>query len=97
MCATNDLDLDHHSVEMLHAAVSAVVRLGADIAAVRARTGEVIAVAERDGWESDLRSGARVIVRRLGRVDFGARVRSELDVVALEVAVQRINDVIERR
>lgn len=37
-----------------------------------------------------------MIVRRLRRVDFGARVRSELDIVALEMAVHRINDVLER-
>lgn len=56
MSATADLCLDDRSIERLHEAVTAVVRLGADIAAVRARSGELIAVAERCGWERDARA-----------------------------------------
>ena len=96
MSAVVELELDDRDIVALHQAVSAIVRLGVDIAAVRARTGEVIALAERHGWESDMTSAARVIVRRLRRVDLGARVRTPLNAAALEAEVRRIDAVLHR-
>lgn len=89
------LNLGEHELDALHERVVRIVALGAEIAVVRARNGEIVAQAERDPqrWPIDY---DRIVTRRLGRVDLGVAVRGEIDLVALVDVARSIDSIVER-
>lgn len=92
-CACEALNLGGDEIEQLDACLRRIVELGADAAVVRARSGEVIALAERDPTAWPPASSTR-ISRRLGLVDMGVISQRSLDLSAIANEAQAIGTIV---
>lgn len=93
--ACDTLNLGEQELDALHECVMRIVRLGAEVAVVRARNGEIVAQAERDPYAWPI-TYENIISKRLSRVDLGLATRRPIDLVALAVVARRIDSIVER-
>lgn len=93
--ACEELNLGHEELDALHACVLRVIELGAEIAIVRARNREVIALAERPGAEWPTTRDT-LIARRLRRAEHGVVTRAPVDLSLLAREGQMIENILER-
>ena len=95
MSACEMLNLGEAELEALHGCVSRIVALGAEVAVVRARDGEIVAHAERDPMQYPINYD-EIIAHRLWRVDLGVAIRRAIDRRAVAAEASRIDVIVTK-